>query len=55
MMLYNRSAPHDRIVPVLIVSDVRAAVMWYGNVFGFVEHVVSARATVRSSDSAVPS
>jgi len=24
---------------VLIVSDVRAAVRWYGTVFGFVEHV----------------
>lgn len=39
MMLFNRSAPHDLIVPVLIVSDVRAAVSWYGTVFGFVEHV----------------
>lgn len=38
-MLLNRSAPHDRIVPVLIVADVRAAVAWYGKVFGFVEHV----------------
>ena len=38
-MLFNRSAPHDRIVPVLIVSDVRAAVAWYGTVFGLVEHV----------------
>jgi uncharacterized glyoxalase superfamily protein PhnB len=38
-MLFNRSAPHDLIVPVLIVSDVRAAVTWYGAVFGFVEHV----------------
>ncbi len=38
-MLFNRSAPHDRIVPVLVVSDVRAAVAWYAKVFGFVEHV----------------
>ena len=38
-MLTNRSAPHTRITPVLIVSDVRAAVTWYGKVFGFVEHV----------------
>jgi PhnB protein len=38
-MLFNRSAPHARIVPVLIVSDVRAAVAWYGQVFGMVEHV----------------
>lgn len=38
-MLFNRSAPRDRVVPVLIVSDVRRAVTWYGEVFGFVEHV----------------
>jgi uncharacterized glyoxalase superfamily protein PhnB len=38
-MLTNRSAPHARVVPVLTVSDVRAAVAWYANVFGFVEHV----------------
>jgi uncharacterized glyoxalase superfamily protein PhnB len=38
-MLKNRSAPHARIVPVLTVRDVRAAVAWYGEVFGFVEHV----------------
>jgi uncharacterized glyoxalase superfamily protein PhnB len=38
-MITNRSAPHDRITPVLIVADVRAAVRWYGTVFGFVEHV----------------
>jgi uncharacterized glyoxalase superfamily protein PhnB len=38
-MITNRSAPHDRITPVLIVSDVRAAVAWYAKVFGFVEYV----------------
>jgi PhnB protein len=38
-MLTNRSAPHARVVPVLTVSDVRAAVAWYATVFGFVEHV----------------
>ena len=38
-MLTNRSAPHARVVPVLTVADVRAAVAWYGDVFGFVEHV----------------
>jgi uncharacterized glyoxalase superfamily protein PhnB len=38
-MLTNRSAPHACIVPVLTVRDVRAAVAWYGEVFGFVEHV----------------
>ncbi|HEU0033956.1 MAG TPA: VOC family protein [Kofleriaceae bacterium] len=35
----NRSAPHARVVPVLTVADVRAAVTWYAAVFGFVEHV----------------
>jgi PhnB protein len=38
-MLLNRSAPHARVVTVLTVSDVRAAVDWYARVFGFVEHV----------------
>jgi len=38
-MLTNRSAPHSCVVPVLTVADVRAAVAWYANVFGFVEHV----------------
>ncbi len=38
-VLTNRSAPHARIAPVLTVADVRAAVAWYGEVFGFVEHV----------------
>ena len=38
-MRFNRSAPHARVVPVLRVADVRAAVAWYGRVFGFVEHV----------------
>jgi uncharacterized glyoxalase superfamily protein PhnB len=38
-MLTNRSAPSARVVPVLTVADVRAAVEWYGRVFGFLEHV----------------
>jgi PhnB protein len=38
-MLTNRSAPHTQVVPVLIVANVRAAVLWYARVFGFVEHV----------------
>ena len=38
-MLTNRSAPHARVTPVLTVADVRAAVAWYPEVFGFVEHV----------------
>jgi uncharacterized glyoxalase superfamily protein PhnB len=38
-MIFNRSAPHARVTPVLTVSDVRAAVRWYADAFGFVEHV----------------
>jgi PhnB protein len=38
-MRFNRSAPHARVVPVLTVSDVRAAVAWYELTFGFIEHV----------------
>ena len=38
-MLTNRSAPHARVTPVLTVADVRSAVAWYVEVFGFVEHV----------------
>ena len=38
-MLTNRSAPHARVTPVLTVADVRMAVAWYAEVFGFVEHV----------------
>jgi uncharacterized glyoxalase superfamily protein PhnB len=38
-MLFNRSAPHARVTPVLTVRDVRAAVSWCCDVFGFVEHV----------------
>lgn len=38
-MLTNRSAPHARVTPVLTVADVRAAVAWYADVLGFVEHV----------------
>jgi catechol 2,3-dioxygenase-like lactoylglutathione lyase family enzyme len=35
----NRSAPWARIVPVIRVGDVRAAVDWYSSVLGLVEHV----------------
>jgi PhnB protein len=38
-VLTNRSAPHARVTPVLTVADVRLAVAWYAEVFGFVEHV----------------
>jgi PhnB protein len=38
-VLTNSSAPHARVTPVLTVADVRAAVAWYAEVLGFVEHV----------------
>lgn len=38
-MLTNRSAPHARVVPILMVANLRAAVTWCTRVFGFVEHV----------------
>ncbi len=38
-MLTNRSAPHARVVPILMVANVRAMVRWCARVFGFVEHV----------------
>ena len=38
-MTRNRSAPWARVVPVLAVTDVRAAVAWYFDVLGLVEHV----------------
>ena len=38
-MLTNRSAPHARVVPILMVANVRAAVTWCARMFGFVEHV----------------
>ena len=49
-VLTNRSAPHARVTPVLTVSDVRAAVAWYSEVFGFVEHVRIGRGIDRSLD-----
>jgi uncharacterized glyoxalase superfamily protein PhnB len=35
----NRSIPSATVVPVLIYPDVRAAVAWLGEAFGFVERV----------------
>jgi len=35
----NRSIPRSTVVPVLIYPDVRAAVEWLGEAFGFVERV----------------
>lgn len=38
-MVRNRSAPWALLTPVLSVEDVRAAVAWYVDVLGLVEHV----------------
>jgi uncharacterized glyoxalase superfamily protein PhnB len=38
-MTRNRSAPWALLTPVLAVEDVRAAVAWYVDVLGLVEHV----------------
>jgi uncharacterized glyoxalase superfamily protein PhnB len=35
----NRSVPHPTVIPVLTYSDVRAAVAWLSDAFGFVERV----------------
>jgi len=35
----NRSVPDATVVPVLIYPDVRAAVAWLTEAFGFVERV----------------
>ena len=38
-MKSNRSIPQSTVIPVLIYPDVRAAVRWLGDAFGFVERV----------------
>ena len=38
-MIFNRSAPRSLVTPVLTVRDVREAVRFYCEAFGFVEHV----------------
>lgn len=38
-MITNRSAPVATVVPVLVYPDVRAAVAWLTEVFGFTERV----------------
>jgi uncharacterized glyoxalase superfamily protein PhnB len=35
----NRSIPQATVIPVLVYPDVRAAVQWLGDAFGFVERV----------------
>ena len=36
-MIHNRSTPPATVVPVLVYPDVRAAVSWVSETFGFVE------------------
>ena len=38
-MLTNRSIPSATVIPVLVYPDVRAAVAWLSDAFGFVERV----------------
>lgn len=38
-MIGNRSVPTATVIPVLVYPDVRAAVAWLADVFGFVERV----------------
>jgi len=38
-MLHNRSIPSATVIPVLIYPDVRAAVQWLSEAFGFKERV----------------
>jgi uncharacterized glyoxalase superfamily protein PhnB len=38
-VLHNRSIPSATVIPVLIYPDVRAAVDWLSEAFGFVERV----------------
>ena len=38
-MLTNRSLPTATVIPVLVYPDVRAAVVWLSEAFGFVERV----------------
>jgi uncharacterized glyoxalase superfamily protein PhnB len=38
-MLHNRSIPRSGVMPVLLVTDVRAAAAWLCSAFGFVERL----------------
>jgi len=38
-VISNRSVPHATVIPVLVYPDVRAAVAWLSEAFGFVERV----------------
>jgi uncharacterized glyoxalase superfamily protein PhnB len=52
----NRSVPSSTVIPVLIYPDVRQAVAWLSDAFGFVERVrigEAHRAQLRVGDGAV--
>ena len=52
-MLTNRSIPSATVIPVLVYPDVRAAVEWLSEAFGFVERVrigESHRSQIRVGD-----
>jgi uncharacterized glyoxalase superfamily protein PhnB len=52
----NRSIPSDTVIPVLVYPDVREAVEWLTNAFGFEERVQigeSHRSQMRFGDGAV--
>lgn len=52
----NRSVPSDTVIPVLVYPDVREAVEWLTNAFGFEERVQigeSHRSQMRFGDGAV--
>ena len=55
-MQANRSIPASGVVPVLIYPDVRAAVAWLSEAFGFSERVrigEDHRSQMRAGDGAV--
>jgi uncharacterized glyoxalase superfamily protein PhnB len=55
-MKRNRSIPSSTVVPVLTYPDVRAAVVWLGAAFGFIERVRIGerhRAQLKIGDGAV--
>ena len=52
----NRSVPSDTVIPVLVYPDVREAVEWLTNAFGFEERLQigeSHRSQMRFGDGAV--
>ena len=46
-MIDNRSLPTATVIPVLVYPDVRAAVEWLTEAFGFVERVRIGDVTAR--------